>query len=362
MRNDRLVEIGILRSFVMLFVIGIHVLNLPQLYLLTGSLGHGFYFLWRASLIFAVPCFMFLSMMMISYTHEGKPFSAARFYKGRALRIVLPYLLWSALYLLLGVTINAYSMEDLCNASNWIYWLSYGKAYDHLYFMAIMIQFYILAPMMYALARRVKDSPWMSLGIAFLPQLAIYWLNRLYIYEHYKMLTSSAAWYWYIAFLGLYFGFDYPQKRAWIARHIRAILACNLITFAIHLYYQRLLWHQLWEDISFDTFLYTGNLYIYIATSIFTWLWLSIKLEQNHQSGKRKLLFDSLSVLSRYSYGIYLMHPIFMAVLRKLEQTGNPYLWFPLTIMNVALLAVLCGILTKYGEKLPIIRYAFGKS
>ncbi len=360
MKKNNLTEITILRSFAMLFVIGIHFLNLPQLNLTRGSLGQGFYFLWRAMLIFAVPCFMFLSMMMVSYTHNEKEFSAPVFYKKRLIRIGIPYLIWSIVYILLNVAVKKYTLADLTEKSNWIFWLSYGKAYDHLYFMAIMVQFYLFMPFLYPLAKKVSNSFLSCLFIAFLPQLAVYWINRLYIYEHYKMLSSSAAWYWCVAFLGLWFGFEYPKKKEWIKKHISSILCLNIISLIVHLYYQCLLWHQLWENLSFDTFPYTINLYLYILLSISTWLWLSVKFEQHWQNGQRKKVFDLLCGLSRYSYGIYLMHPIFMIFLRKILTTANAFLWFPITCICVPLLAIFCGILTKYGEKIPIIRYAFG--
>lgn len=360
MPTKNLKEITILRSITMLMVIGIHFLNLPQLSLKAGSYGQGFYVLWRALLVWAVPCFMFLSMMMVSYhSNEKLRFDTIKFFQKRIYRIVIPYFVWSIVYLAFHYVTHRYTKEDFMKSSNWIYWLAYGKAYAHLYFMAIMCQFYLLTPLLYLLAEKCRDSVAKAFVIALLPQLGIYWLNRLYIHDWYPLFTSSFAWYWCIGFLGLWFGFEYQNNLAWLKKHFKGILVCNVISLGIHFYYSNQIWHQLWEKVSFDTFPYTMNMYAYMLLCIVSVLLFCERVSCRTQTGR----FHSFLIeISKYSYGIYLMHPLLMVTLRKALTFSNPYIWGFVILLGVPLLALLCGIISKHGEQLPIICYAFGVS
>lgn len=363
MGNRNLKEIAVLRSIVMLMVITIHFLNLPHVCLQMGSYGQGFYVIWRAMLVCAVPCFMFLSMMMVSYhAKEKEGFDTMKFFKKRIYRIVIPYLTWSMIYLAFYYVVHRYTKEDFAKASNWIYWLGYGKANDHLYFMMIMCQFYLLTPLLYPLAKRYQNSLGIALAMGLLPQVAIYWLNRLYIHQVYPLFTSSFAWYWCIGFLGLWFGFEYEKNIAFFKKHCKVIVALNAISFGIHFFYSNKLWHQLWEKISFDTFPYTVNMYSYMLLCIVSLLLFAMKVSNSEKEGFQNKINGFLNEVSKYSYGIYLMHPLFMFVLRKKLTISNPYLWLPIILVTVPMLAYLCGVITKYGEKLPVVSYAFGVS
>lgn len=97
-RKKNLPEIEILRSIAMLAVIMIHILNIPVNQLITGSSSQGNFFVARAMLIFAVPCFLFIAMLMLSYGEEKFD---VRFYRKKLMRVGVPYLLWSIFYLLI---------------------------------------------------------------------------------------------------------------------------------------------------------------------------------------------------------------------------------------------------------------------
>ena len=87
-----------------------------------------------------------------------------------------------------------------------------------------------------------------------------------------------------------------------------------------------------------------------------------MKVSNSEKEGFQNKINGFLNEVSKYSYGIYLMHPLFMFVLRKKLTISNPYLWLPIILVTVPMLAYLCGVITKYGEKLPVVSYAFGVS
>ncbi len=360
MRRKNLPEIEILRSIAMLAVIAIHVLNIPVSQLLTGSVSHGRFFMARAMLIFAVPCFLFLSMLMVGY---GDNHFDAKFYQKKLLRIGVPYLLWSILYLIIVFTVNQKIPENFFSVKSIFYYLAYGKAYEHLYFMPILLGFYVVAPLMKKLAMSVKNNPIAAIAIALVSQAAVYALNRFVLYPEYTMLSSTFLWYFSMGFLGLWFGLDYTRNFAWVKKHSNKIFLLLVLSSAVHQYYQRILWQQLWNDIKFNTFFYTMNLHGYFLLATFALLILSawlVRFPQNQKGVERKS-YRLLKELSPYSYGIYLMHPIFTFLLRKFVVTSSAILWATIVPVSVISLALLCGWITKKVQNLPVIRFAFGK-
>lgn len=109
--------------------------------------------------LFMVPTFFFVSGALV-WTHYNRRGVRGWFsFLGRRARIVLiPYLGWSAFYLLaIG--------EGAVGLRNWLGLLVTGDAYYHLYFVPILMVFYLVTP----LAKRFLDwSPVLLLAVAFL--------------------------------------------------------------------------------------------------------------------------------------------------------------------------------------------------
>ena len=359
-RKKNLPEIDILRSVAMLAVIMIHILNIPVNQLVTGSSSQGRFFVARAMLIFAVPCFLFIAMLMLSYGEEKFD---VRFYRKKLMRVGVPYLLWSIFYLLIVFIINRSIPENFFSAGNLFYYLAYGKAYEHLYFMPILLGFYLAAPLMKRLAEAFLGKPAVAVALAFGVQLGIYAVNRFVLYAKYTMLSSTLLWYFSIGFLGLWFGLDYEKNLRLIQKHSAKIFILFAVSGVIHQYYHRILWQQLWNDIKFNTFLYTLNLHAYILLATLTLLIFSVWLIRYPKNGmgEEKKYYRLLKELSPYSYGIYLMHPLFTYLLRRFVVSSSGIFWAAIIPVGAVLIALVCGRITRKVQDLPLIRYAFGR-
>lgn len=326
--NKRLEEVTYLRVLAMLSVVGIHVLNIP-----IASIGgitpiSKFLYVVQGLLIFAVPSFLFLSMMMISYPlGEGK-LNYKTFYQKRAYRILLPYLIWTLLYLALNVLIGKYSLSDFFVLKNWANWLLFGKAWVHLYFLPILIGLFLLVPFILPLARWAKDSLLRASLCAFLPQIAIYWLNKLYIAKFFPLFSSTAIWYYYIGFLGLWFGLNYEKN----VEKLKKATPLLLVLVPIYIHYL----FRLQRLESFNTFYYSFVLFPYIILVIILALDLGKKVTLKKRT-KEAILF-----LECHSFGIYLLHPFILLFIRRLSYglSGSSLaLLVPLEIIFVAFLS-----------------------
>lgn len=331
--TQKIEEVTYLRVLAMFAVVSIHVLNIP-ISTISGltPIGQFFYTL-RALLIFAVPCFLFLSMMMVSLPLKDRALNYKVFYKKRSYRILLPYLLWTGAYLFLDVIVGKYQWSDFLQSTNWLYWLGFGKAWGHLYFLPILIELLILVPILLPLAKVAKDSFFLASLFAFLPQIGIYWLNKLVIYQHFSLFTSTGVWYYYIGFLGLWFGLNYEKN----LKKIKKVLPLLVFLAPIYTFYV----FKLYRGESFHTFYYTLVMFLYtflvIGLGLSFGQWLKEKI-----SLPKRILF-----LERYSFGIYLIHPLFLVFVRHYTHNVGSVFWLFLVPMIILFVTFLSAYLVK---------------
>ncbi|MDO4711463.1 MAG: acyltransferase [Peptostreptococcaceae bacterium] len=361
-RKKPLGEISIMRVFSMFAVIAIHFLNIPVSQVLVGSKGHGNFFMLRSMLVFAVPSFLFVSMMMLTYGLDGKKLDVLDLYKKKFVRIAIPYLLWSAAYQFILILTGNVEPAKILNPKSISYLLLYGKSYEHLYFMIILLELFLVAPILIPIARKVKDSWTSAIAIAFGTQMVIYVLNRFYIRDHFTMIQSTFLWYFSIAFIGLWFGCNYERNLKTVQRHQNKLFIALALSGIIYSYYSRLLWQQMWNEVVFDTFFYTLDLHLYMllctlgSLLIAKWV-VSYPIDP---MGRKKRSYRFFMWLSPLTYGIYLMHPGLTYLVRKLIESRSSFLWTLVVACGVPLTAALCGKITEWMQDIPVLSLAFG--
>lgn len=357
-KSKSLDEISITRSFLMYAVVMIHFLNIPVSLLPNESFWQSVFYVFRGMLIFAVPSFMFISMIMISY--GNKKMSLLEFYKKKLTRIFIPYIIWSILYQAMLIYLGSKDIASLKDMDNLLYLFLYGKSYEHLYFMPILIEFTIFAPILLYMAKKIKDKPPVAIAFAMAVQIGVYFLNKYYL--NFPMLRTTFIWYFSVGFLGIWFGIEYEKNMQYIRKHADKILFLTSMSFFLMQAYQYQLWPSIWRGVVFNTLPYTINMHIYFILMIFSILILTKNIvDRKKQTAKTNKIADYMIWLSNYSYGVYFIHPIFTFVLGKKVFIYNAYLLFIFVFVGVIAVSHICAIITKIFEKLPIISLAFGK-
>ncbi|MFN4032250.1 MAG: acyltransferase [Fimbriimonadales bacterium] len=248
------------------------------------------------TLHYAVPAFLMMTafVLMRSLLRE---FNLKRYAANRLLRALLPYLLWSGLYLV-------YCTYLLSAPPSWLRWADYlfwGKAYFHLYFLAVAMQLYVLLPLLLPVARR-RPPFWAVLIAIVALTMAVYGFNRLVYRMPYT--GSYVLWYTPVVLLGLWLATQAHRlgavmRKGWL-------LALASAGVGLWLYLPLAL--QAIRGASVNTFHYqVGN---WLFTAGVSFLLLAVAYWLN---GSQARAAAGVQMLGRYSLQIYLIHPLVLS-------------------------------------------------
>lgn len=178
--SRHLYEIDVLRLLTFLCVIGVHTIgatadktDLPMWFGL--DLLH-----------FTREVFFALTAFVLVYSYQAHPVPMRRFWSRRFLLIGLPYLTWSAIYIVVGY-LNSPSggLTDVLHT--YLLAVAQGTAKYHLYFLLVTMQVYLLVPVIIWLVRVTRGRHPALLLITFAVQAGLLaWL-------HYDF--ASTGWY-----------------------------------------------------------------------------------------------------------------------------------------------------------------------
>ncbi len=361
MSKKRLIEADILRGMAILAVILIHVLNIPVRNLAEISPDNFFFYL-HGALNFAVPAFFILSAALTAYSLGEEALNLKAFYGKRLLRTFLPYLFWSLAYLAAMFAIGVVTWEDFFSIGKWAEWILTGRAYTHFYFIALLMQFYLLAPFLLWLARKVKNSFVQAAAVALIMQSAVYWLNRLYIFSKWTYFSSSYFWYISLGFMGLYFGLNYSKFIEKIKDKGSILAFLTVIFGGLVLYQNHLVMHRMYlgkslliGGLTVDLSWFTLIWYLYVLCATLT-LWVTaLKLSVSDMG---RILAD----IGVHSLGIYYIHPGLTFFLGHYCWVTDSWLLAFISVVAWVVISALSYFTVSFGKRIPIGAFAFGFS
>lgn len=159
--RPKLPEIDLIRAIAIIAVVLIHGTSSATL-LPIGSGSQAIFFILNKASLFTVPLFIWISGVVLFYTYYDRwePGMSRVFWTKRLRRILIPYVLWSLFYYLFNqVMFHGNIRFDLIY---FIKLLISGNASYHLYYMVIIVQFYLLFPLLITVVRR---STWLRRGL-----------------------------------------------------------------------------------------------------------------------------------------------------------------------------------------------------
>lgn len=333
--QERLNELDILRALAAIAVVLIHVTATPL-----GTLPRNAHsFLWN-SLInqaarFSIGGFVLITGAALYYTYGNRAhFSIADFYRKRLRGVALPYLFWSAVYILWVAHVERdWSSLPARYAGS----LLRGDAFYHLYFMVLIFQFYLLFPLVRTAARG-RNLGWsVAVTIALQLYLAadifygagfarIHWLAGV-------LHQSDRLFPWWMGYfaLGALFAGRLARWRAFTQRYLwglwllsAALLAWMMWEFFAYMHNPAITVG--WAASEFRPSAYLYSLAICVAI-------LAVGRGILTRAGwLRRLLFE----LGRHSFGIYLAHPLVLELFgdvdRHLHLSPGPYFVVAFTV------------------------------
>lgn len=159
MKDKRLISVSIMNTVFCLFVMTIHILSEALEGYAAASFQHyAVTVLWRA-LSFVMQGFVFLSGYKLILKKED--FSYGRYILGRLKTVVLPYTIWFIIYYIFFVVKGYFDF----NIRELIKYFFVGNLVSPFYFIAVIMQFYILAPLWRLLVKKI--NPVLLIAVSF---------------------------------------------------------------------------------------------------------------------------------------------------------------------------------------------------
>ncbi|REK74958.1 acyltransferase [Paenibacillus paeoniae] len=337
-KGSRLSEIDLVRAIAIIGVLAVHATSFSTIEMLAYPNSYSIYNFINIFLKFGTPVFIFLSSFVLFFNYYRRPMSKEMilsFYKKRLIHIIIPYLVFSTIYYLLVIV----TRDPTALPPNLLYdftaKLMTGDAYSHLYFVFISIQFYLLFPLvLWSLQRWPRYMPWI-IPLGLLLQWLFVGLN-----EWLDIQRASSWALSYISFymLGAYWGIRYPAIQKWTVNRQAAVSAMRKWALAAFwcLWLIAGLWHVgVWLDLRIHatvrpTYVYTLLWNIYTMLSGLLFLWAASRLI--HSITPNRFWLTKMRELGALSFGIYLIHPLFLAAYRQLRPADASemllHLWY----------------------------------
>lgn len=289
-------ELEKLRGIAILAVVLIHATAPATVHYPIGTLKYLFYNAINSVVQFSVPLFLFISSVILSYKLKNKPEPVLNFYWKRLKGAVIPYVLWSFSYALLKSWLNGNITEFL-----WLIkrgtelWT--GTAFYHLYFFLIIIQLYLVLPVLVKLLHRL--SLMSTLTIAVLLQGVFYFLNKAVIYQWYPHPGNLLGSYIPVVILGCWLGINYRKVTEDNQGPALVSLVANLLIAALFIIVNTRV--RSGQQINIWSYYTIYHSFVTLTA------WNTLKFMSF------KVLEDFLFSLGQHSFAIYLIHPLFLA-------------------------------------------------
>ena len=334
-------EISLVRGIALWAVVGIHTFSIGTTNLGVEEGGYWLYKVIHTLLQFAVPCFIFLASILLSYNLGDRKQEVFKFYKKKGMRILLPYFVWTFVYVIPKVFKGWIPVDSLWSKDSWLYWFLWGKGHDHLYFMSVMVQICLVAPLFifgirFIIKHTKKYSPIIITTGAVVGQVVLYWLYKKYIYSWMHSSATLMITYFLIIVIGIYIGFNYDRLIKWIEG--KAVILTIMLIMSAGLYIE--LVHRIANNTPINTTVYQLNWYVYTFLASVILIIVARKI-------KDKSFSEYIAWIGKYSFGIYLMHPIITFFLRQYIKISNPVLLMIIILIAQGCIIVGCGYITK---------------
>lgn len=304
MKKPYLESIEYIRGISMLGVVAIHT---GSQYLLNPTPNIELVALFEVVSRFSVPIFFFISAFGLFYRiNLAERFEYGKFLRRRLKAVLIPYLIWSTLYLVHDNWYHGWQLLPDFDYGAEIYF--FGLAKYHLYFLVILIWFYLLMPLWIWIIKRITPQKMILLLAAQI--LFDYWSSYCAGMSENLFFKWRLNWlvlhYVFIFILGGILGVKSEKFFLWCSEQKKIISATFLITLTTLLGYFYYLIRV--EGFSAEAAVNTAHqlsppgIFYTIAVSIFFFM----LFENLKFSAPIK---NFLSLLGKNSYFVYLAHP-----------------------------------------------------
>jgi peptidoglycan/LPS O-acetylase OafA/YrhL len=336
-QSTRDAALDVVRGIAICEVVVHHVLGFARLHAHPDTLSNLLYTAANRTLHFAVPAFLFVMAIVLTRSMGNARWSWPVFYGRRGQQTAIPYLVWSVLYAGFAFWQGKVGEEAVGSPGVWAHWLLWGKAWEHLYFLTLAIQMFLVLPLLVAWVRRWKAGLGALLAAAAGLQLGAYWSHHWWIRSPYP--TSLLIWHLVPVIAGVWLGLHLESwDREW--RRFRVVfITLAVVGWAAYLP-QGI--REL-KGLPVQPFAYQAAFWVYTTGIVFCLMALGRRIVRSSATW----LGRGLQHLGARSMPIYLLHPMLL------------YFWYR-TVPSGTTLVLLLMVLTAVTVALAIPLVAFG--
>lgn len=248
------------------------------------------------ALQFAVPGFLLLSAFL-NGRHLLQGYTIWRYVQSRLSRALWPYLLWSGI----GMVLLQRFHIQVVKPSDIVPMLLWGQGFYHLYFLVVLLQLFVLLPLL-VLPFRGRPAFLPVITGAIVLQLGFYVINRYYYQV--QNVGSLLSWYVVPIVLGLWLASHGQRLNEILKRGLPVALVVAVVSFAV---YSPLSSREM-LGLDTNTFLYQVAEWSYTASASFLLLAATRMLPLGR-------VMAPLKACGMFSLQIYLIHPFVIKVI-----------------------------------------------
>lgn len=331
-------EIHFLRAFACIGVLLVHVS--ATFYDEAGNVFNGFTYFFNQVGRFGTPTFAIISGFLLFNQVNKTGFNFKKFIMSRTSKIILPFLIWSIFYQFITFFLKGEPLP--ADPKLVLYKFLIGGSYYHLYFMAIVVQFYLLFPIL----RFIKNGTGWWIGLLISAAISSYFISVQELPVITGMLEKLMMhkvfllhWIYFFMFGG-FLAYYWKPISIWAKKHV---LLLGLLVVPI--YTGTVLEYKMMGSVSSIRITNLINLPLLSLATIGMYSYIT----------KIGWVNKWLESVGKLSMGIYLVHPFTLIALQK----TLPHNFWETEILPIMFLAVLIGtmLIVKLIQQLPKHQY-----
>jgi probable poly-beta-1,6-N-acetyl-D-glucosamine export protein len=331
-------EIHFLRAFACIGVLLVHVS--ATYYDEAGNVFNGFTYFFNQVGRFGTPTFAIISGFLLFNQVNKSGFHFKKFIMSRTTKIILPFFIWSVFYQFITVFMKGEPLP--ADAKLFLYKFLMGGSYYHLYFMAIVVQFYLLFPIL----RLIKNGIGWWIGLLISAAFSSYFISV----EELPIITGMLEklmmhkvfvlhWIYFFIFGG-FLAYYWKPISNWAKKN-------NLLLglLVVPVYIGAVIEYKLLGSVSSIRITNLFNLPLLSLATIGLYSYLT----------KISWIEKWLEAIGKLSMGIYLVHPFTLIAFQK----TLPQKFWETENMPIMFLAVLIGtiLIVKLIQQIPKHQY-----
>lgn len=319
-KTEYLPQITVMNALLCLFVVMIHLTFAPLSELIVKSVPHIVIFVINKTLGFCVPTFIFLSGFKLFKNYEKRPLYTKSFLKRRFNKIAIPYFIAVLIYMIYFGSKGW--LEDGIFKSVFL-----GTVSAHFYYIVILLQLYLLFPILFRLFKRHSRATFLASAVITL--FCVIFLQSGYWDRFF------GTYIFYFVFGMFWAKYDFYER---IKSYMRIIAIAYLVLLILHLTF---LYLSNYSGITYSAYPVINMLYVISAM-------IMLYSVSDDFLQKIPAIVTLSGILGEYTYTIYLYHCLAIFIIKydilsrfKLSVKGN---FFITTVLVYLIIAILCAV------------------